>query len=1070
MQSLVLGLGLALLTGCGPIAGAIIVAVESGGGGSSGGGGGGAPPPPGQPGPGPTQPPPDDPLASIQLAASTQEDVPLNVQVPTTTPDGDPLSYTLQSSPSAGSISGQPPNFVYTPFPNWHGSDRVTYRISAGGQSAQAVVEITVASVNDPPNASSLGLELPENSALPITLQGSDVDGDPLGFEVLTLPSNGSISGTGATRVYTPNPNYTGPDSFTYRAVDPQGGLSLAASVQLDVRAQLRLTSVTPDRGDLKGGTRLTITGARFTPTTQVTVAGAPATGVAVLDSTTIECTTDGGPLGYASVELSDTGLYPATSASDAFFYEGWEDPRVNLIQAPGGDADSYWPSLVVMPGGTLACAWLDRRQGLSNLEIRFATSADGGLTWSPSIALVPGPTQVLSGPILAVSPDGVLGCVWQNSRNVRYMRSHDGGTTWSPSLRLDGRDGLKDRVSLVMGAGGTVTCAWGDFQSGVEKVRFTRSTDWGISWTADVPIEATPTSSDQQSPFLALTSTGLACIYSEQLRNGPGDVTAGRLVFAHTVDGGVNWTFARVDDDPDAPPTHKLEPVLVEVSGVLHSVWRSERSSSLRAARSVDGGASWSSSQVLVQGASYQKPNLATNGAGALVCCWQQVEPADAGNVLSARSLDGGITWSAPVRADDEPGNELQHEPALGALPGGSFVCVWADARRGNLDLRHASSSDAGLTWPASGRLDDDETQTSLQYDTTVAFEADGSILAAWRDYRNEETDIYLTRSLDGGASWEPNQLLGLPDPNDWEDAGQPALVVDPSGAWVAAWSRTGGSLGTSRAVVLRRSTDRGVTWSNEVTVNPGTLNGWSPTLTLDPAGGLICTWIEGGTPDGLAVATSSDGGLSWSAPRPLPTVDAVVDHSFAAGPAVWYCAWVEDGAGADAMVVGRSVDRGQTWSRSVRSAGSGSGDPQRVSLAREPGGNYSLAWADGVGIYYIRGDTLGNWTNAVVLSPALAASDLGVAVEPGGTIVVAWDARALGFDNPLHVTRSLDGAATWTPVTSIRYPIPPPWFTEEQNYFTDLEIGPNGQIVIVADFTDYPHDPIFVRGWFRP
>ena len=62
-----------------------------------------------------------------------------------------------------------------------------------------------------------------EDTALPLTLTGSDVEGDPLTYILVTGPANGALSGfntnTG-TLTYTPNTNYNGNDSFTFRVDD----------------------------------------------------------------------------------------------------------------------------------------------------------------------------------------------------------------------------------------------------------------------------------------------------------------------------------------------------------------------------------------------------------------------------------------------------------------------------------------------------------------------------------------------------------------------------------------------------------------------------------------------------------------------------------------------------------------------------------------------------------------------------------------------------------------------------------------------------------------------------------
>jgi VCBS repeat-containing protein len=76
---------------------------------------------------------------------------------------------------------------------------------------------------NRPPVANPQSVEVTEDEPKDITLTGSDPDGDPLSFQVTSNPSHGTLSGTAPNLTYTPNPDYTGPDSFQFKVTDPHG-------------------------------------------------------------------------------------------------------------------------------------------------------------------------------------------------------------------------------------------------------------------------------------------------------------------------------------------------------------------------------------------------------------------------------------------------------------------------------------------------------------------------------------------------------------------------------------------------------------------------------------------------------------------------------------------------------------------------------------------------------------------------------------------------------------------------------------------------------------------------------
>ena len=158
------------------------------------------------------------PTANAQ-SVSTNEDVALDITLTGSDPEGTALTFT-PGTPSHGTLSGTGATRTYTPAANYNGPDSFTFTASDGSlSSAPATVSITVTPVNDAPTANGQSVSTTQNVALGITLTGSDPEGTALTFSPGT-PSHGTLSGTGATRTYTPTAGYTGPDSFTFTAND----------------------------------------------------------------------------------------------------------------------------------------------------------------------------------------------------------------------------------------------------------------------------------------------------------------------------------------------------------------------------------------------------------------------------------------------------------------------------------------------------------------------------------------------------------------------------------------------------------------------------------------------------------------------------------------------------------------------------------------------------------------------------------------------------------------------------------------------------------------------------------
>ncbi len=82
-------------------------------------------------------------------------------------------------------------------------------------------VTITVNTLNAKPVANSQTLETFEEVPLGIVLTGSDADGSQtITYELIGNPSNGTLSGIAPNLTYTPNLNYVGTDTFTFKVND----------------------------------------------------------------------------------------------------------------------------------------------------------------------------------------------------------------------------------------------------------------------------------------------------------------------------------------------------------------------------------------------------------------------------------------------------------------------------------------------------------------------------------------------------------------------------------------------------------------------------------------------------------------------------------------------------------------------------------------------------------------------------------------------------------------------------------------------------------------------------------
>ena len=151
-----------------------------------------------------------------------------------------PTTVTLVENVTSGTlILNLDGGFQYSPNPNFSGDDHFTYRATEDtGATSTAQVTITVTPVEDSPTAVDDTLTTVANTANTVNVLTNDSDIDSpksaLTIEIGEIPNHGTIlvNHPAETITYTPDPGFTGPDSFTYRVSD---GVSAPSTAGVNV-------------------------------------------------------------------------------------------------------------------------------------------------------------------------------------------------------------------------------------------------------------------------------------------------------------------------------------------------------------------------------------------------------------------------------------------------------------------------------------------------------------------------------------------------------------------------------------------------------------------------------------------------------------------------------------------------------------------------------------------------------------------------------------------------------------------------------------------------------------------
>ncbi|HLF41162.1 MAG TPA: cadherin-like domain-containing protein, partial [Acidimicrobiia bacterium] len=174
----------------------------------------------------------NEPPVAVDDLVSIDEDTPITVDLLTNDrdPDGGVLTLRSVGTPMRGSAAVVGGSVLYTPNPDYNGTDFFTYTVADDrGDTATGRVNVTIKSVDDKPKAVDDTASALEDTAVAIPVLANDTG---LGDGIATLTASGPSKGTATvnmgdqTVTYTPNADFVGSDSFEYEVTDTDGDSS----------------------------------------------------------------------------------------------------------------------------------------------------------------------------------------------------------------------------------------------------------------------------------------------------------------------------------------------------------------------------------------------------------------------------------------------------------------------------------------------------------------------------------------------------------------------------------------------------------------------------------------------------------------------------------------------------------------------------------------------------------------------------------------------------------------------------------------------------------------------------
>ncbi len=392
-------------------------------------------------------------------------------------------------------------------------------------------------------------------------------------------------------------------------------------------------------------------------------------------------------------------------------------------------------------------CNWNDSRSG--NWHIGFSRSENGGDYFLDDTLIMDNFYSDDGDPVLQVGEDGTLYQLWLSFSSTTYygrlvlMKSYDHGVTWVDTVFPSGFSGtghLPDKPWFRV-KGDTVYIVYADFNTWTwyGQVKFTRSLDGGASFEPPISVSGAP--SDIGLPFIAVDPAGKVYVIWM-------DTDSYQFKMAVSTNGGESFT----------QPT------------VVHSVQFTSNSN-------------WRAHPI---------PSLETGGPDTLYLTWLD-DRFGSWDILFSKSTDGGVTWSNPIKVNDDTGYGLQMMPMLSVDSSGIIHIAFYDRRTGLWEIRYARSTNRGLSFEPNIRVSDQSFYGNYFMGDYMGIASDNSyVYVVWSDGREGDQDIYFARgeglvgALCGDANGDgaigPDDIVYIGNFLFWGGP-QPVSPLDPNG-----------------------------------------------------------------------------------------------------------------------------------------------------------------------------------------------------------------------------------------------------------------------------------------------
>jgi hypothetical protein len=237
---------------------------------------------------------------------------------------------------------------------------------------------------------------------------------------------------------------------------------------------------------------------------------------------------------------------------------------------------DSHHPVLAIDSNDHIHVIWRDYESG--DFELYYRKSTNGGSNWTGTKRLTwaSGPTY---SPAIAIDSSDNIYIAWQNdvdeyitNYEIFYIMSVDGGLTWSMAKRLTWNSGWSEAPAIAADSSDNIFIAWQDGPPTNREIYYKMSTDGGTTWATK---KLTWNPGNSFSPAMVIDANDY--IHISWYDYSPGNA---EIFYKNSTDGGITWKTKRLTWNLG----QSMEPFLaIDTSDKIHVVWDDDSSGSSR-------------------------------------------------------------------------------------------------------------------------------------------------------------------------------------------------------------------------------------------------------------------------------------------------------------------------------------------------------------------------------------------------------------------------------------------------------------------------------------------------------